>query len=129
MKHGLRSWEVSNIKCVKQHETVLVDKESDPCVLSPINQNIHEVTANGETTAFLDILGPPYDDTHICQYYRIINPQRNQIQVKKAAEDNADIKYLTRIEQPHGFFCQSVRYIGRSLRDPSKNEDDRQSLK
>jgi hypothetical protein len=45
-------------------------KEGDLTVLTPMNKNIHEITAL-EDTAFLDILVPDYRDDNQCNYFKL----------------------------------------------------------
>ena len=41
-------------------------------VVTPMNKNIHEITAL-EDTAFIDIIVPDYTDDNTCNYFQVIN--------------------------------------------------------
>ncbi|XP_022902472.1 2-aminoethanethiol dioxygenase-like [Onthophagus taurus] len=56
---------------------IIMDNESDVCMLEPVSRNIHEIESIGGPAAFLDILSPPYskreggDDVRECTYFMV----------------------------------------------------------
>ncbi|KAL3863371.1 hypothetical protein ACJMK2_005129 [Sinanodonta woodiana] len=77
---------------------------SDDCVvLTPESGNIHEITAESEPAAFIDILAPPYDsEGRPCTYYSVI-PNRYS---------DSNITYLIKIPSPPDYWCNEEQYTG-----------------
>lgn len=80
-------------------------EECGPCVLSPDQDNLHQIDAIDGPTAFLDILAPPYDpdDDRDCHYYKVLT------EVKST--DQKEV-WLTEISQPPDFWCGAEPYPG-----------------
>ncbi|XP_026211862.1 2-aminoethanethiol (cysteamine) dioxygenase b [Anabas testudineus] len=91
-------------------------EESEPCVLSPDRDNLHQIDAVDGPTAFMDILAPPYDpdDGRDCHYYRVVP----DAEVKNT--DQAELKekevWLMEISQPPDFWCGGEPYPGPEVR-------------
>jgi cysteamine dioxygenase len=80
--------------------TVVATPSSDPCYLQPDIDNIHELQAQSDHVAFLDILAPPYDpnEGRDCTYYTKVPPP---------AEDQSVDKYVWLLpgKNPSWFSC------------------------
>lgn len=55
----------------KFYSQKVLDPTSEPCVLHSLTGNIHQIQANNNVVAFLDILAPPYNPSEgrDCTYY------------------------------------------------------------
>lgn len=91
---------------------------SGPCLLTPLQDNLHQIDAVGGPTAFLDILAPPYnpDDGRDCHYYRVLKTAteegttaRTQGPEKTESEEEA---WLLEVPQPEDFWCGGEPYPG-----------------
>ncbi|KAM9847554.1 2-aminoethanethiol (cysteamine) dioxygenase b [Aulostomus maculatus] len=82
-------------------------EESEPCVLYPDRDNLHQIEAVDGPTAFMDILAPPYDpdDGRDCHYYRVLNEGES----KNTGEEEV---WLMEISQPPDFWCGGEPYPG-----------------
>lgn len=93
-------------KCKFVGQTVLTPS-SDPCCVFPEESNIHEIQANSEPVAFLDILAPPYDPQkgRDCTYY---------FREMKKGQDSGDDRsvYLRPGSSPEWFSCVPLPYSG-----------------
>ena len=97
----------------------VVDVNCPPCILSPEDNNLHEIRAVGGPSAFLDILSPPYDHGsggRICHYFEVLPGSA----CGDAAESSEHSSYLAQISQPLDFWCSSADYQGP---DPDPYED------
>uniref|UniRef100_A0A3Q3JZ17 Uncharacterized protein n=1 Tax=Monopterus albus TaxID=43700 RepID=A0A3Q3JZ17_MONAL len=88
-------------------------EESGPCVLSPDQDNLHQIDAVDGPTAFMDILAPPYDpdDGRDCHYYRVLTEAE-----AKSTEQKEKEVWLTEISQPSDFWCGGEPYPGPEVR-------------
>ncbi|KAK2144309.1 hypothetical protein LSH36_769g00110 [Paralvinella palmiformis] len=112
------------VRCVDSLPEAMVDKHSDPCVLTPTIGNYHEITAVDGPMAFLDILAPPYDhdpQSRECHYYRELDIANIQSQGEQSGE-RCRISCLVPVGQPNNFWCDSAVYRGPKLRP---NEEQR----
>jgi cysteamine dioxygenase len=109
---------------VSQHDPIIVDTHSDPCLLTPDSKNLHEVKAVNGPVAFLDILAPPYDEQRKCDYYQVLKDEKitNAINNPMNALGDSLKCYLYRTSIPSSFFCQAVNYNGPDITDPEQNE-------
>ncbi|CAK6978322.1 -aminoethanethiol (cysteamine) dioxygenase b [Scomber scombrus] len=84
-------------------------EHSEPCVLSPDRDNLHQIDAVDGPTAFMDILAPPYDpdDGRDCHYYRVLREAEEEQQQQQMKE-----VWLMEISQPPEFWCGSEPYPG-----------------
>ncbi|XP_056291137.1 2-aminoethanethiol (cysteamine) dioxygenase b [Pseudoliparis swirei] len=82
-------------------------EESGPCVLSPGQDNLHQIDAVDGPTAFMDILAPPYDpdEDRDCHYYKVLAEGK----VRDTKEKEA---WLLEISQPAHFWCGGEPYPG-----------------
>ena len=117
---------MSQAEAFIQHEPVLVTKDSDACVLSPSSMNVHEITAPHGTTAFLDILAPPYNDDRVCGYYKVLpdGGAGAENQVVGPDGEKIPVKYLVRCPQPSEFHCEPLDYTGPELEGPDDSSDE-----
>ncbi|XP_056333611.1 2-aminoethanethiol (cysteamine) dioxygenase b [Danio aesculapii] len=88
-------------------------EDSSPCVLSPQQDNIHQIDAVDGPTAFLDILAPPYDpdEGRDCHYYKVLQAHSEAADKKSEAQDQGDV-WLLEIPQPSEFWCGGEPYPG-----------------
>ncbi|XP_012694709.2 2-aminoethanethiol (cysteamine) dioxygenase a [Clupea harengus] len=88
-------------------------EDSGPCILSPVNDNLHQIDAVEGPAAFLDILAPPYDpdDGRDCHYFKVLQP------VSKSVDRNSEQTvegetWLLEVPQPADFWCGGEPYPG-----------------
>lgn len=94
-------------------------------VLTPVQRNLHEITASGASAAaFFDILSPPYHSEvsscgpKKCSFYRKISvqPTTNDTTATHPHEsDGASSKskrfaYLQQIRAPNSYYCDNIYY-------------------
>lgn len=81
---------------------------SSPCLLTPQQDNLHQIEALGGPAAFLDILAPPYDpdNNRDCHYYRVLQPSA------PSSEGTEEDTWLLEIPQPEDFWCGGQVYPG-----------------
>ncbi|XP_077585271.1 2-aminoethanethiol dioxygenase-like [Stigmatopora nigra] len=98
------------------HRSVLrssaeVTDASEPCVLTPERDNLHQIDAVDGPAAFLDVLAPPYDpeDGRDCHYFRVL-------QEAEAREQPDRGVLLMEIAQPVSFWCGTEPYPGPGVR-------------
>ncbi|XP_039995452.1 2-aminoethanethiol (cysteamine) dioxygenase b [Xiphias gladius] len=87
-------------------------EESGPCVLSPDQDNLHQIEAVDGPTAFMDILAPPYDpdDGRDCHYYRVLKDA--EVKHAEPKEQKEKEVWLMEISQPPDFWCGGEPYPG-----------------
>ncbi|XP_077469983.1 2-aminoethanethiol dioxygenase-like [Stigmatopora argus] len=87
-----------------------VTDASEPCVLTPERDNLHQIDAVDGPAAFLDVLAPPYDpeDGRDCHYFRVL-------QGAEVREPNREV-LLMEIAQPVSFWCGTEPYPGPGVR-------------
>lgn len=96
---------------------------SGPCLLTPVQDNLHQIDAVDGPAAFLDILAPPYDpdDGRDCHYYKVLQPaaqgegtdgKSNEQQQVEEKEKDEEVKWLLEIPQPEDFWCVGEPYPG-----------------
>ncbi|XP_063817889.1 2-aminoethanethiol dioxygenase [Pseudophryne corroboree] len=94
---------------------------SPPCLLSPLRDNLHQISAVDGPAAFLDILAPPYDpdDGRDCHYYRLLPPSQGPEQSDGDGSNQAAASgviprevWLLEIPQPDDFWCGGEPYPG-----------------
>ncbi|XP_033632878.1 2-aminoethanethiol dioxygenase-like [Asterias rubens] len=95
----------------KKAEAKIITPESKPCVLSPMESNVHSLESIDGPAAFLDVLSPPYDpDTgRDCVYYTETPFSSSNLKLK---ETPVDLRWLLRIPQPSSFWCHQQSYLG-----------------
>ncbi|KAH8874962.1 2-aminoethanethiol dioxygenase [Schistosoma japonicum] len=78
---GGSKWQLTDLIIVQPHQDTVLSPDHSPCLLFPIEGNLHEITPVDGPAVFLDILAPPYDHdlgTRECRFYKEVNiPQMN----------------------------------------------------
>lgn len=98
-------------------------ENSGPCLLTPVQDNLHQIDAMDGPAAFLDILAPPYDpdDGRDCHYYKVLQPaaqgegtdgKSNEQQQVEEKEKDEEVKWLLEVPQPEDFWCVGEPYPG-----------------
>lgn len=96
---------------------------SGPCLLTPVQDNLHQIDAVDGPAAFLDILAPPYDpdDGRDCHYYKVLQPvggwegtdgKSNEQQQVEEKEKDEEVMWLLEVPQPEDFWCVGEPYPG-----------------
>lgn len=91
-------------------------ENSGPCLLTPVQENLHQINAVEGPAAFLDILAPPYnvDDGRDCHYYRVLQT----LEEGRTAEQQGDeekkekVTWMLEIPEPEDFWCGPEPYPG-----------------
>jgi len=92
-----------NISAIKL-PPIIVGETDDPCVLCPVEGNIHQVDTIDGPAAFVDILAPPYKTdipevgNRCCRYFKEVNISK-------------DIK-LAIISNPRDYWSDTAPYTG-----------------
>lgn len=73
--------------------------------LTPDSGNIHEVESVSGTSAFVDILFPPYRDESHCHYYRVIGSGLD-------AHSQQNLTWLLPVHPPINFTTETIPYRG-----------------
>lgn len=96
-------------------------EDSEPCLLTPLQDNLHQIIAVEGPAAFLDILAPPYnaDDGRDCHYYRILQPAEEEEEEEgRTGEQREDegkeekVTWMLEIPEPEDFGCGPETYPG-----------------
>ncbi|QQP54818.1 2-aminoethanethiol dioxygenase, partial [Caligus rogercresseyi] len=93
------------------HGELTISASSDPKILYPLANNIHEVqNASSHTpAAFLDILTPPYnipdlpdsrldEDVRLCNFYDIVQTGEKSVSLRI-------------VDKPPEFICRTYKYV------------------
>ena len=100
------------------------DVDSDACVLTPSDANLHEIEAVNGPAAFLDVLAPPYDPSggRECHYYKeyTFKDQNDKRRLSPSSSSSSstdghqqeDITWLVETSHPDDFWCDSSTYQG-----------------
>lgn len=79
-----------------------VNENDGPVILSPRDNNIHEIwPVEGSSASFIDVLAPPYnpDQDQDCHYYR-----------DDGSSDGGRSNLLTQVSCPTSFWCDSLSF-------------------
>lgn len=94
---------------------------SGPCLLTPVQDNLHQIDAVEGPAAFLDILAPPYnpDDERDCHYYKVLQTVaegetdgKSNEEQKGEETDKEKEAWLLEVPQPEDFWCGGEHYPG-----------------
>lgn len=92
---------------------------SGPCLLTPLRDNLHQISAVEGPAAFLDILAPPYnpDDGRDCHYYRVLETVAEgepdgKSNEQQQEEGKGEMMWLLEVPQPEDFWCVGEPYPG-----------------
>ncbi|KAM4624182.1 2-aminoethanethiol (cysteamine) dioxygenase a isoform 1-T1 [Polymixia lowei] len=92
---------------------------SEPCLLTPRRDNLHQIDAVGGPAAFLDILAPPYDpdDGRDCHYYKVLQRAKagatdDEPTEQQGKDEKEEEMWLLEIPQPEDFWCGGEPYPG-----------------
>ena len=98
----------------------IVDINSQPVVLMPVDGNIHEIHTTDSTAAFFDILAPPYDDHryghHQCHYYKELPAYKSASELTGSAQES-EVCSLICISTPLDYWTDDAPYEGPAI-DP-----------
>jgi PREDICTED: similar to chromosome 10 open reading frame 22 len=87
-------------------EKVVNCDDNITCLVSPHENNIHEVTSVEGLSAFLDILAPPYSfGERDCQFYSILGTCFD-------SKLKLNITWLLETDTPKSYWCDSLQYTG-----------------
>lgn len=114
----LAPWQRAFVWRSERRLVVEYSENSGPCLLTPVQDNLHQIDAVDGPAAFLDILAPPYspDDGRDCHYYKVL--QRVAEEGTDAASNREEEKgkeneaWLLEIPQPEDFWCGGEPYPG-----------------
>lgn len=105
VKRKIRSSQMQSLLPVHKHtESYVSENDDESCVLTPTENNYHEICAVGGTAAFLDILAPPYDGKERdCHYY---------VPLESSAPDSDVKTWLLETCPPPDYWCDVEEYRG-----------------
>ncbi|CAH0555495.1 unnamed protein product [Brassicogethes aeneus] len=99
----------SNVVVVEKCDDIILDKNSESCILEPDIKNLHEIESVDGPAAFIDILSPPYD-TEIplvgprkCNYYSTLS------------QVSQNVFKLQKVGCPSWYWTDSFQYTGPDL--------------
>lgn len=90
-------------------------EDSGPCLLTPLQDNLHQISAVEGPAAFLDILAPPYnaDDGRDCHYYRALQTvEEDRTDQQEDEEKKEKVTWMLEIPEPEDFWCGPEPYPG-----------------
>ncbi|XP_054457537.1 2-aminoethanethiol (cysteamine) dioxygenase a [Anoplopoma fimbria] len=90
-------------------------EDSGPCLLTPLQDNLHQIDTVEGPAAFLDILAPPYnpDDGRDCHYYKVLQTVAEGGTDGRSGEvQQGEETWLLEIPQPEDFWCGGEPYPG-----------------
>lgn len=91
-------------------------ENTGPCLLTPLQDNLHQINAVEGPAAFLDILAPPYnaDDGRDCHYYRILQTvEEGRTDEQQGDEEKKEkVTWMLEIPEPEDFWCGPEPYPG-----------------
>lgn len=103
VRRKIRGSQIESLLPVHKHTERYVSENDETCVLTPNENNFHEIHAVGGTAAFLDILAPPYDKDRDCHYYTPL----------KSSSPVGDVKmWLLETSRPADHRCNLGQYLG-----------------
>lgn len=111
-------WQATFMWRAERRLVVEYSENSEPCLLTPVRDNLHQIDAVDGPAAFLDILAPPYNpaDGRDCHYYKVL--QREAEEGTDTASNQEEHKekeneaWLLEIPQPEDFECSAEPYPG-----------------
>lgn len=117
----LASFQTASLRRSVLRSVAEYSENSGPCLLTPVQDNLHQIDAVEGPAAFLDILAPPYnpDDGRDCHYYKVLQTvaegesdrKSDEEQQGEEKEKEAEM-WLLEIPQPEDFWCGGEAYPG-----------------
>jgi len=93
----------------------IVDSDSEPLVLTPVDGNVHEIRTTNSAAAFFDILAPPYDDHkygyHRCHYYKELPVSKSDAKPRGGAQEKNMCSVIC-IPTPLDYWTDYATYDG-----------------
>ncbi|XP_068439450.1 2-aminoethanethiol (cysteamine) dioxygenase a [Clinocottus analis] len=114
-EHPLTPFQTASLCRTVLRSVADFSEDSEPCLLTPLQDNLHQIDTVEGPAAFLDILAPPYnpDDGRDCHYYKVL---RTVAEVgtdgKSDEEQQGKEAWLLEIPQPEDFWCGGEPYPG-----------------
>lgn len=96
----------------------VLSEASDPCLLTPVQGNMHQIEARDGPAAFLDILAPPYDpdEGRDCHYFKMLQVSGNagddSPESPQQQQQPSQPIWLLEVPQPADFWCGGEPYPG-----------------
>ncbi|XP_078079756.1 2-aminoethanethiol dioxygenase-like isoform X2 [Mustelus asterias] len=95
--------------------TEVLSQANGPCILTPLQNNMHQIDALDGPAAFLDILAPPYDPEagRDCHYYKVLQTvSQSPGKANPAPPPEQEAVWLLEVPQPADFWCGGEPYPG-----------------
>lgn len=87
--------------------------DSEPCLVTPSEGNIHRLEAVGGPAIFLDFISPPYNP-HLgrdCDYFQELHVNPNE---REGAD--GELSWCKQIPCPSSYYCVRMDYFGPSIK-------------
>lgn len=85
--------------------------DSEPCLVTPSEGNIHRVEAVGGPAVFIDFISPPYNPQlgRDCDYFQELHVAHNQ------EDEDSKIAWCKEIPCPRSYYCVRMDYFGPNI--------------
>lgn len=93
------------VPTIADEEHIVSCDDETTCLLTPDNNNIHEIASVDDLSAFLDVLAPPYGGDRKCHYYSVLDTRFDP-------QHKLNITWLIKIDPPESYWCESLPYTG-----------------
>ncbi|XP_067858708.1 2-aminoethanethiol dioxygenase-like [Heptranchias perlo] len=92
----------------------VLSEANGPCLLTPLQGNMHQIHASDGPAAFLDILAPPYDPDQgrDCHYYKVLQVSESADKASPGPPQRQQEVWLLEVPQPADFWCGGEPYPG-----------------
>ncbi|XP_036938479.1 2-aminoethanethiol (cysteamine) dioxygenase a [Acanthopagrus latus] len=117
----LAPFQMTSLRRSVLRSVIEYSETSGPCLLTPVQDNLHQIDAVEGPAAFLDILAPPYnpDDERDCHYYKVLQTVaegetdgKSNEEQKGEETDKEKEAWLLEVPQPEDFWCGGEHYPG-----------------